>query len=268
MTEEKIFDLYLPYPKMEDRLVRVYVPKHEDGEKLPVIYMTDGQNLFEEEKCRYGCWHIREAVREEFEKSGKSAVIVGIYNDRDPQRGRELTPRSIGKLQFRNFMERIMITLFLRPNGEVFDEFVIKTVKPYVEKNFPVKTGRDNTAFCGSSMGGLMSFFEGINNSDVFCMAGVFSPNITMYSKEDIKKWILSKTEKNKPYLYMYMGNGDDMEKHLYPAFVTASEKIKEIYPKELLKIIIKEDGKHNEAEWEPIFRDFLHEFLATEINF
>ena len=66
----------------------------------------------------------------------------------------------------------------------------------------------------------------------------------------------------------MYMGNGDDMEKHLYPAFVTASEKIKEIYPKELLKIIIKEDGKHNEAEWEPIFRDFLHEFLATEINF
>ena len=59
MTEEKIFDLYLPYPKMEDRLVRVYVPKHEDGEKLPVIYMTDGQNLFEEEKCRYGCWHIR-----------------------------------------------------------------------------------------------------------------------------------------------------------------------------------------------------------------
>ena len=47
MIEEKIFELYLPYPDKDDRRVRVYVPEHEEGEKLPVIYMTDGQNLFD-----------------------------------------------------------------------------------------------------------------------------------------------------------------------------------------------------------------------------
>ena len=78
MIKEKIVDLHAPYPKSKKRLVRVYIPEHEENQKLPVIYMTDGQNLFEEENCKYGCWHIREAVREEFEKSGKSAIIVGI----------------------------------------------------------------------------------------------------------------------------------------------------------------------------------------------
>lgn len=268
MTEEKLVDLRLPYPKMKDRLVRVYVPKHEESDKLPVVYMTDGQNLFEEEKCKYGCWHIREAVRDEFEKSGRSAIIVGIYNDKDPQRASELTPRSVGKLKFPNLMSRIMISLFAKPTGEIFDNFIINTVKPYVEKNFPVKTGRDNTAFCGSSMGGLMSFFTALNNTNVFCMAGVFSPNVMMYSRKDMKKWISSRSADNKPFLYMYMGNGDDMEKQLCPAFKSACMILKEIYPRECRKIVIKETGKHNEAAWEPVFRDFLHEFLVTEINF
>ena len=82
-------------------------------------------------------------------------------------------------------------------------------------------------------------------------------------SKEDMKNWMKAKTAESKPYLYMYMGNGDDMEKQLYPAFVKTCDIIKEIYPKELYKIVIKEEGKHNEAEWEPVFKDFLHDFLA-----
>ena len=49
MYPEKIFDMSLPYPEKGDKLVRVYVPEHEEGETFPVIYMTDGQNLFEAE---------------------------------------------------------------------------------------------------------------------------------------------------------------------------------------------------------------------------
>ncbi len=67
MIEEKIFELYLPYPDKDDRRVRVYVPAHKDSEKLPVIYMTDGQNLFDEQTATRGCWHTREAVRAERE---------------------------------------------------------------------------------------------------------------------------------------------------------------------------------------------------------
>ena len=262
MIQEKIVDLHAPY-KNTKRLVRVYIPEHEENQKLPVIYMTDGQNLFEEENCKYGCWHTREAIREEFKKTGKSAIIVGIYNDNPQQRGRELTPKSIGKFQYPSFMARIMISLFLKPEGEIFDDFIINTLKPHIEKHFPVKKGRNNTAFCGSSMGGLMSFFTGINNPGVFSMAGVLSPNVMMYTTEDIKNWVQSKLTENKTYLYMYVGHGNDMEAQLYPAFEKACEAIQEIYPEEFMKVVIKEDGMHHESHWEPVFKDFLHEFLA-----
>ena len=49
MIDEKIFELNLPYPEKGDRLVRVFVPAHEENEKLPVIYMTDGQKRFDAE---------------------------------------------------------------------------------------------------------------------------------------------------------------------------------------------------------------------------
>ena len=72
--------------------MRVYVPGHSDGELLPVIYMTDGQILFEDNRPhQFGCWYTREAIRKEREISSKAAIIVGIHNDESPvQRAREL----------------------------------------------------------------------------------------------------------------------------------------------------------------------------------
>ena len=69
----ELFDLFLPYPEKGDRRVRVYVPEHKEGETFPVIYMTDGQNLFDEETGTWGCWFTREAVEAERKLSGKAA---------------------------------------------------------------------------------------------------------------------------------------------------------------------------------------------------
>ena len=71
MVKEQILELRLPYPGREDRLVRVFVPEHAEDETLPVIYMTDGQNLFDKESSSFGCWHTREAVRDERARSGR-----------------------------------------------------------------------------------------------------------------------------------------------------------------------------------------------------
>ena len=148
MIDEKIFELRLPYPEKGERLVRVFVPAHGESEKLPVIYMTDGQNLFDEESSGWGCWHTRESVRAERKLSGKAAIIVGIHND-NIWRDNELTPGSIGEVIAADDMDN-----YTAPEGEIFDRFVTETVMPEVESRFPVKTGRDNTAFCGSSSGG------------------------------------------------------------------------------------------------------------------
>ena len=97
MISAQLFDIDLPYPGKPARRVRVYVPAHDEGELLPVIYMTDGQNLFDEESSAWGCWHTRESVEAERQSSGRAAIIVGLHND-NRWRDNELTPAGIGTI--------------------------------------------------------------------------------------------------------------------------------------------------------------------------
>lgn len=120
ILQEKLYDFMLPYPGKDDRRVRVFVPAHEEGERLPVVYMTDGQNLFDRETATWDCWHTREAVRAEYAATGRAAVIVGIHND-NPWRDNELTPGSIGEVVLASEMEN-----FSAPEGEIFDRFVME----------------------------------------------------------------------------------------------------------------------------------------------
>lgn len=258
MIEEKIYELKLPYPKKGDRLVRVFVPEHEETETLPVIYMTDGQNLFDEESSRWGCWFTRESVRDERKLSGKAAIIVGIHND-NIWRDNELTPKSIGEV----ILAADMLN-FTAAEGEIFDSFVMNTVMPAVEKQFPVKTGRKNTAFCGSSSGGLQSFFTALSHPEAFSFAGVFSPAFLLYSKDDMRRWIYDRLTSELPYLYIYSGAGDELERRIFDSVESAYDILSECYPPEKLAEIILLDQKHNEAAWEPIFKDFLHTFLSN----
>ena len=177
MIEEKLAVMLLPY-RGADKTVRVFIPAHEEGETLPVVYMTDGQNLFDYNEGQFGCWYTREAVKEERKKSGKAAIIVGIHNDESPvQRAKELTPKSIGAIKFPDDMPE-HVRKMMAPEGEAFDDFVVNTVMPEIEKRFPVLTGRENTAFCGSSSGGLQAYYTVLSHPDKFCLAGVFSDGL------------------------------------------------------------------------------------------
>ena len=80
----ELVSLELRYNENRSKLVRVFVPEHKKGEKLPVIYMTDGQSVFDEESNPLGCWHTREAVAAEKAATGKAAIIVGIHSDPNP----------------------------------------------------------------------------------------------------------------------------------------------------------------------------------------
>ena len=197
ILQEKLYDFMLPYPGKDDRRVRVFVPAHEEGERLPVVYMTDGQNLFDRETATWDCWHTREAVRAEYAATGRAAVIVGIHND-NPWRDNELTPGSIGEVVLASEMEN-----FSAPEGEIFDRFVMETVKPYAEQHFPVRADRNGVAFCGSSSGGLQAFFTALCHPDSFCASGVFSPAFLLYTQDDMRRFILSKLQADMPYLYI-----------------------------------------------------------------
>lgn len=257
--EEQVVSLYLPYPEREDRLVRVYVPAHEEGQRLPVIYMTDGQNLFDKESSGFGCWYTREAVRDELEASGRGAVIVGIHN-LDPWRASELTPASIGPLLCPEEVRPL-----IHPGGEIFDEFVIHSVKPAVEARFPVRKDRDGAAFCGSSMGGLMAFFIVLSHPELFSAAGVLSPAFPIYAREDLDRWIRSRTGGTPPYLHIFAGGAEEMEREICQSTRAVCETLRDCWPPELLYTEFRPEARHHETSWEPVFRAFLHRFLTGQ---
>lgn len=257
MVKSELFEIFLPFPNKEERRVRVYVPIHEEGEKLPVIYMTDGQNIFDEESCPYGCWHTMEAVEEAIKNGDGGAVIVGIDHG-GKWRDNELTPSGIGTVIYPEEMKN-----FTEPEGEIFDSFLMNTVKPYVEKNFPVKIGKRYTAICGSSSGGLQSFFTGLEHPDSFAAIGAFSPALILYGADDIRNWLLSKLKVDMPYLYIYTGRGDELEEKIFLGTEMTYDILMEIgYPYDRMNEVIMLGYKHNETAWEEIFRDFLHLFL------
>ena len=267
MISESITKLSLPY-RGRSKTVRVFVPAHEEGETFPVVYMTDGQNLFESENLQFGCWYTREAVAEERAQSGMAAIIVGIHNDDAPwERTNDLTPAGIGPLVESPEIPPEVKAL-MAPRGEEFDAFVVDTVMPAVEARFPVQKGRQSTAFCGSSSGGLQSYFTALSHPDKFCAAGVFSPAFLFYSPDDLRSWTVAQLGNDMPFLYLYTGGGDDLEQVIAMFTEQAYDMLTEFYPPEKLCEVVLPEEKHHESAWAPRFSDFLHTFLARREEF
>ena len=284
----ELVSLELPYFDRGNKKVRIFVPEHKKGEKLPVIYMTDGQSVFDEESNPLGCWHTREAVAAEKAATGKAAIIVGIHSDPNPMlRTAELTPASIGQFvpppipegmppmpegmppmpegMTPEMMQKMMEEMMkgFAPDGEKFDEFVIKTVMPTIEAKFPVKKGRENTAIIGSSSGGLEVFYIALSHPELFCAVGALSPAFLFYSADNVKKWTSERLNKKTPFIYLYCGEGEPKEKQMCDAAKPVFELIKTTAAKNKVKEVISPDAIHNESAWEPIFKDFLHIFLS-----
>ena len=258
MTNSKLHIVNLPFPDKGDRSVWIYVPEHNENEKLPVVYMTDGQNLFDDNATPFGSWEVVKAVENEMKNGLSGAVIVGIDNG-NVYRDSELTPKSIGEIQHREYFNDIFT-----PQGEIFDDFLMNTVVPYVEENFPVRTDRRGRAVCGSSSGGLMSFFSGVEHSGFFSFIGAFSPAFLCYTNDDWRNYLLNKMTDNMPYLYIYSGNGDELEQVIFEGTEMMYDLLPETgYPYDMMNEVILFENEHNEKAWREIFPDFLHTFLC-----
>ena len=106
-----------------------------------------------------------------------------------------------------------------------------------------------------------------MKHPDIFSAGGVFSPMIMMYEKESLKKWINSRVQcsKDLPYLYIYAGGNDDMEKQIASDAEWICGILGEQYPTNMFKKVILPDKPHHESAWETAFYDFLQIFLSKD---
>lgn len=155
------------------RTIRLYLPpNYSTGGLFPVIYMHDGQNLFDNATSFAGEWKVDEILDSLYTYRGFSAIVVAIYND-EKERINEYSP-------WKND------SLGIGGDGEKYVKFIVNTLKPFIDRHYRTLSGRENTAIMGSSMGGLISLYAALEYPDVFGKAAIFSPSLWFSPKMNI----------------------------------------------------------------------------------
>lgn len=164
----------------DPRDINVYVPPgYDDGDRrYPVLYMQDGQNLYDPEKSFGGAvWQADEsAQRLILEGSVEPLIIVGIHNT--SRRIDEYTPvkSTSGKMRGRG------------GHAENYGRMIIEELKPFIDKEYRTKPEREFTGLGGSSLGGLVSLYLGFSRPDVFSRLAVLSPAVWWANNQIIRE--------------------------------------------------------------------------------
>ena len=221
----------------------VYLPPNYETskEKYPVIYMHDAQNLFDDKTSFVGEWGVDEILNEYFNKTGKGFIVIGVENGGE-KRIEEYTPWKHEK--------------YGGGKGEVYIQFLVTELKPYIDKKYRTKPEANQTAIIGSSLGGLISFYGGLQYPSTFGKIGAlstsfwFSENVIDFAKEK------AKLKKTKLYLLVGEQEGGSM--------VPDTKKMSKLLPefgfkKNNLKTKIVPEGKHNEVFWKSEFLEVIN---------
>ena len=147
------------------RHLLVYLPpSYNNGHQhYPVLYMQDGQNLFDNATSFAGEWGVDEAMETLARQAGLEAIIVGIPNT--------------GHMRLAEYSPFVDSQLG-GGLGNKYVSFVAHTVKPIIDRDFRTLPNQPNCGIMGSSMGGLISLYAFFHCPDVFGFAGVMSPSL------------------------------------------------------------------------------------------
>ena len=244
--------LTVPYLN-EYRRIRVLLPDDYDGEtRYPVIYFHDGQNVYFDNESYSGVsWGIISTIKENPDLP--KVIVVAIDND-DEKRINEYTPWQISKSPFPE-------DNLLGGKGYEYAEFVVDIVKPFVDQTYRTKSDAKHTAMVGSSLGGTITSFMGIEYQAQINRLGIFS--LANWILEEAFAEYLDKIDVDPTQLvYIQVGakEGDDtdaqfLEGNMKQAYIDislnyAKSLILKGYPIENIDLNIFADDKHTEAAW------------------
>jgi predicted alpha/beta superfamily hydrolase len=146
------------------RKIWIYLPPdyNSSSKHYPVLYMHDGQNLFDANTSFSGEWEVDESLNQLYNQGDHGAIVVGVENG--------------GGLRIREYSPWFNSDYNDGGEGGKYVDFIVETLKPYIDQNYRTLPGREFTCLFGSSLGGLISQYGIMEHQDVIGKAGVFSP--------------------------------------------------------------------------------------------
>lgn len=169
---------------VQTRHVDVLLPSdyyEDENKRYPVLYMHDGQNLFDDSLSFSGVsWGVGETMHDLSEKGEiPKTIVVGIWNNEKrlgeymPQRPLEQTVEDIQDCWFtQNYDVEVLSDKYLK--------FIAEEVKPLIDNEFRTMSDKSNTSIMGSSMGGLISMYAICEYPNIFNAAGCLSSSWTV----------------------------------------------------------------------------------------
>ncbi len=230
------------------RDVWLYLPPNyeKSTEHYPVIYMHDGQNVFDAKTSYAGEWGVDEILNEVYAKTKRGFIVVGI-NNVGSERMNEYSPWKHEK--------------YGGGSGDTYIKMIIEELKPFIDKNYRTKPEAEFTGIIGSSMGGLISYYAGLEYPKVFRKLGVISPSF-WFSKE-ILDFTKNKAAVSNTKMYLLLGDKEGMTKE----FDEVSKLLVDSgFPIENIEKKLIPGGEHNEAFWNSQFLNVIRFLYDIEL--
>jgi predicted alpha/beta superfamily hydrolase len=225
------------------RTLRVYLPpqyKTDPTRKFSVLYMHDGQNLFDGMTSYIPNqeWKVDEAAEALIDAGMiEPIIIVGIDNGQG-ERGDEYVPIKVK-----------MGGATVGGKTAEYGKFLVEEVMPFINQTYRTQTGRDHTGLCGSSFGGVITIELGNVYPDVFGRLGIVSPSLWIGDNEMNKRVAARKNIKGQR-VWIDMGTGEANRD-----LATATRELGELYRKtgtaaRDVRVFIDPRAEHNEPAW------------------
>lgn len=224
------------------RRVWIYLPPDYKASKkhYPVLYMHDGQNVFDVKTSYAGEWGVDETLNTLYYEMNLSMIVVAVDNGQNT-RANEYIPYTfprIGKHQ-----------------GDAYARFLVETLKPYIDTNYRTLSDTKNTAIMGSSFGGIISHYTALQYPHVFGKAGVFSPSFWVSEEA----YDLARQNSDLQDMRMFFLMGGKESDRAIPDMDKMIDLMKDSgFDPDNLKRKIVDEGEHNEKLWRENFEEAI----------
>ncbi|UOQ70294.1 alpha/beta hydrolase-fold protein [Hymenobacter cellulosilyticus] len=224
------------------RRVWLYLPNDyasNPTKRYPVLYMHDGQNVFDNCTSFSGEWGVDETLSQ-LQQQGLDAtgsIVVAVDND-GGQRLNEYSPWNNPQ--------------YGGGQGDQYVDFLVQTLKPYIDSNYRTLTGREYTSIAGSSMGGLISVYAALKYPAVYSKVGVFSPAF-WFAEQPLFQYV--QQHPANPDTRFYFVSGTQESQTMVPLMQQMRDALQSGgVPAANLSYNTRADGQHAEWFWKREF--------------
>ena len=225
-----------------ERTIRVYTPSNYDAEqtkRYPVLYMHDGQNVFEDQDAIQG---VSLGLKDYLDKSNFELIVVGIdTNMQDDERKNEYCPWIDGEFS-KKLIGKASTT---GGKGAAYVEFIVHELKPFIDATY--RTLEDSSSIAGVSLGGLISTYAACRYPHIFTKVATISCAFWR-NQEKIEKLLLQTDLSSIEKFYMDAGTNESEDERISKGFLESNQAIFEILAGKITntRFEILEDAEHN----------------------